>query len=159
LGVANVWQVITDKPERLTGLTSYLLSQVAKIAKRDVDDLLAAEGLRLRHMAVLAAVDEGPSSQLDLGRRLALDPSDVTATVDDLEQAGLATRSMDPADRRRKVVTLTRAGRTRLDWAERRSREACDALLAVVPERRRAQLHQDLRRILLERERQQTDPE
>ena len=147
--------MITDKPARLTGLTSYLLSQVAALAKRDVDDRLAAVGLRLRHMAVLAAADEAPSSQLVLGRRLAMDPSDVTATVDDLENGGLATRSTDPTDRRRKVVTLTTAGRRRLRWCDRVARDASDALLAPVPERRRTQLHQDLRRILLAREAEQ----
>jgi DNA-binding MarR family transcriptional regulator len=148
--------VITDKPARLTGLTSYLLSQVARLAKRDVDDRLATVGLRLRHMAILAALDEAPSSQLDLGRRLAMDPSDVTATVDDLESGGLATRSTDPADRRRKVVTLTRVGRRRLAWCDRAARDVSDALLAPVPERRRAQLHRDLFRILLAREAEQT---
>jgi DNA-binding MarR family transcriptional regulator len=152
IGTSYYWRVITTKPERLTSLTSYLLSQVAKLAKRDIDDLLAGEGLRMRHMAVLAAIEEAPSSQLDLGRRLAMDPSDVTATVDDLEKAGLATRSTDTADRRRKVVALTTAGQRKLEWTERVAREACDALLAPVPERRRAQLHQDLRRILLARE-------
>jgi MarR family transcriptional regulator, lower aerobic nicotinate degradation pathway regulator len=151
--------VITNKPARLTGLTSYLLSQVAKLAKRDLDDRLAAEGFRLRHMAVLAAVEETPSSQLDLGRRLAMDPSDVTATVDDLENAGLATRRMDPTDRRRKLVTLTVAGREKLDWTEQTAREACDSLLAPVPERRRAQLHEDLHHILLAREAADTPEE
>jgi DNA-binding MarR family transcriptional regulator len=144
--------VITNKPERLTGLTSYLLSQVAKVAKRDLDDRLADKGLRLRHMAVLAVVEEGPASQLDLGRRLAMDPSDVTATVDGLEATRLVARSTDPADRRRKLVTLTAAGRKRLDWAERVARELCDELLEPVPERRRAQLHRDLHQVLLTRD-------
>jgi DNA-binding MarR family transcriptional regulator len=143
--------VIANKPERLVGLTSYLLSQVAKIAKHDLDEALVHEGFRLRHMAVLAVLDEAPATQLELSRRLVMDPSDVTATVDDLERGGLASRSMDPADRRRKIVTLTRAGLKRLDWMQRVAQQHCDELLAPVSERRRAQLHQDLHRVLIER--------
>lgn len=143
--------MIANKPERLTGLTSYLLSQTAKVAKHDLDDSLARQGFRLRHMAVLAVLDEAPATQLDLGRRLVMDPSDVTATVDDLETAALASRSTDPSDRRRKIVTLTRAGLKRLEWMQRVAQQHCDELLAPIPQRRRAQLHQDLHRVLMER--------
>jgi MarR family transcriptional regulator, lower aerobic nicotinate degradation pathway regulator len=130
--------VITNKPDRLTRLTTYLLSQTAKVAKGDLDDRLAAAGFRLRHMSVI-------------------DPSDVTATVDDLEKTGLATRSMDPADRRRKIVTLTASGSKRLEWMQQVAEQLCEELLAPVAERRRAQLHQDLRRVLLARDARDTN--
>jgi DNA-binding MarR family transcriptional regulator len=149
--------VIANKPDRLTGLTTYLLSQTAKVAKGDLDDRLADEGFRLRHMSVLAVLDEAPATQLDLSRRLMIDPSDVTATVDDLETNGLATRSMDAADRRRKIVTLTASGRKKLEWMQKVAQQLCDELLEPVPERRRAQLHQDLHRILLARDARETD--
>lgn len=144
--------MFTNNPQRLKRLTSYLLSQTAKAAKRDLDDRLAATGFRLRHMSLLAMLDEAPTTQLELGRRLILDPSDVTATVDDLESRGLASRSMDPTDRRRKVVTLTAIGLKELEWMQQVAEALCDELLAPVPERRRAQLHDDLSRILLARD-------
>src|ERR671921_2646882 len=144
--------MVTNKPERLTRLTIYLLSQTAKMAKRDLDQRLAAEGFRLRHMAMLAVLDEAPATQLELGRRLTMDPSDVTATIDDLEAKGLVTRSMDPADRRRKIVTLTPVGLKRLDRMQQVAQELCDELLEPVPARRRAQLHQDLHDVLLARD-------
>lgn len=151
--------MITNKPGGLTQVTSYLLSQVAKIAKRELDDRLADEGLRLRHMAVLTLIDEAPATQLEVGRRLAMDPSDVTATVDQLEAAGLAARSMDAADRRRKVVTLTEDGRAKLAWADRVARELSDDLLLPIPPRRRALLHRDLHRVLLAREAREAQPD
>jgi DNA-binding MarR family transcriptional regulator len=138
-----------DRPERLSSLTTYLLSQTAKIAKRELDDRLAERGMRLRHMSVLAAVDEGPATQLELSRRLDLDPSDVTATVDDLESAGFVGRQADEADRRRKIVALTRSGRRELATLDRTARRLADDLLDPVPERRRQQLHDDLRRVLV----------
>lgn len=147
----------TNKPQRLTRLTSYLLSQTAKLAKRDLDDQLAVKGFRLRHMAVLAVLDEAPVTQLELGRRLGMDPSDVTATVDNLENNGLASRSMDSTDRRRKVVTLTSDGFKELEWMQHLAQGLCDELLAPVPERRRAQLHDDLTRILLARDARDAD--
>jgi DNA-binding MarR family transcriptional regulator len=98
---------------------------------------------------VLAAVDEGPATQLELSRRLDLDPSDVTATVDDLESAGFVGRQTDEADRRRKIVALTRSGRRELATLDRTARRLADDLLDPVPERRRQQLHDDLRRVLL----------
>lgn len=125
-------------------LTTYLISQTAKVAKRELDDRLQARGLRLRHMSVMAALEDGQASQLELARRLTLDPSDVTATVDDLENARFATRRTDPADRRRRLVTLTAKGRKELDLLEGIARDIEDQLLAPVPARRRADLHRDL---------------
>jgi DNA-binding MarR family transcriptional regulator len=100
-------------------------------------------------MAVLAAVAEGPASQLDLARRLDMDPSDMTATVDDLEGSRLVSRTVDSSDRRRKLVTLTRPGRTELRRLDALAREVAGALLAPVPAARRQQLHDDLYRVLV----------
>lgn len=136
------------RPVRLTALTTYLLSQTAKIAKRELDEQLAARGMRLRHMAVLAVLDEAPTTQLDLGRRLGMDPSDITGTVDDLEGKSLVARALDRDDRRRKIVTLTRAGRREIADLDRVARKLADSLLEPVPERRRHQLHADLLRVL-----------
>lgn len=137
-----------QRPQRLTGLTTYLLSQTAKIAKRELDERLAARGMRLRHMAVLAVLDEAPTTQLDLGRRLGMDPSDITGTVDDLEGKALVARTLDRDDRRRKVVTLTRAGRREIADLDKMARKLADSLLEPVPERRRQRLHADLLRVL-----------
>lgn len=144
------WSVprFSDRPDRLTTLTTYLLSQTAKIAKRQLDDALASRGMRLRHMAALAVLDEGPTTQLELGRRLGLDPSDVTATVDDLEADGLVARTSDQADRRRKVVSVTRSGQRKFAELDKVARGLADALLEPVSERRRRQLHDDLLRVL-----------
>lgn len=137
-----------QRPRRLVSMTTYLLSQTAKVAKRELDDQLAARGLRLRHMSVMAALDDDPASQLELGRRLALDPSDVTATVDDLESARLATRRTDPADRRRKLVSLTARGRRELDTVETIARNIEERLLSPLTDRRRAEVRRDLLAVL-----------
>jgi DNA-binding MarR family transcriptional regulator len=133
-----------DRPSRLLGLTTYLISQTARVAKRELDHRLRARGLRLRHMLVMAALYDGEATQLELGRRLDLDPSDVTATVDDLENARFATRRTDPADRRRKLVTLTTRGQRELDTLEGIARDIEERLLEPLEPEHRARLGRDL---------------
>jgi MarR family transcriptional regulator, lower aerobic nicotinate degradation pathway regulator len=137
------------EPTALLELTVYLLSRVARLGKRELDARLAERGLRMRDMAVLAAVAErGPTAQLPLGRHVRLDPSDVTATVDALVVAGLVTRSTDPADRRRRLVALTAAGRRALDDARELADRVADDLLAPLAPDRREALRRDLRIVL-----------
>src|SRR4051794_6267322 len=114
-------------PEALMALTVYLLSQTARLGKRTLDARLAEQDLRLRHMAVLAALsDGGPTSQLQLAQRLRIDPSDMTALVDVLDTTGLIVRTVDPVDRRRRVVRLTPAGAARLEELGRIAEEVAD---------------------------------
>src|SRR5690349_6735085 len=104
-----------ETPPSLTALTTYLLSRVGKTARGRLGARLADRGLRLWHMAVLAALaDFGPHAQRDLATRLHIDPSDVVKVIDDLTAADYTARTRDPADRRRVVVTLTPTGESAL---------------------------------------------
>jgi MarR family transcriptional regulator, lower aerobic nicotinate degradation pathway regulator len=133
----------------LLDLTVYLLSRVGRLGKRELDDRLAERGLRLRHMAVLAELaDSGAASQLALARSVRLDPSDVTATLDDLQRLGLVERSVDPADRRRRLVALTPEGRAALDEQCALAGQVADRLLAPLDPAERRALHDALRRVL-----------
>jgi MarR family transcriptional regulator, lower aerobic nicotinate degradation pathway regulator len=68
-------------------------------------------GLRSYHYRLLAALDEwGPASQADLGRSTGIDRSDVTAALAELESRNLIERTVDPAHKRRNIVTLTPEG-------------------------------------------------
>ncbi|HEY5383778.1 MAG TPA: MarR family winged helix-turn-helix transcriptional regulator [Acidimicrobiales bacterium] len=48
----------------------------------------------------------------DMARGIGVDPSYITALVDDLDARGLARREPAPYDRRVKIIVLTEAGRT-----------------------------------------------
>jgi DNA-binding MarR family transcriptional regulator len=140
---------VDQDPEALMTLTVYLLSQTARLGKRKLDDRLAEQGLRLRHMAVLAALaDGGPSSQLQLARRLRIDPGDLTGIIDALEAADLLARTVDPADRRRRVIRQTPAGAARLELLGELAAEVADELLAPLSPARRRRLHEDLEVVL-----------
>lgn len=85
----------------------------------------SSSGYISRLLASLA--DEGETSQVELGRRTGIDPSDVVAALNEMAANGFITRVRDPADGRRNVVTLTRAGRAEL--------RRLDAVIAGIQER------------------------
>ncbi|WP_030561131.1 MarR family transcriptional regulator BagL/FevM [Streptomyces aureocirculatus] len=68
--------------------------------------------------AVLLVLDDnGSLDQSALGALTAIDRSTLTPLLDRLEALGLVTKEIDPANRRRRIVTLTEAGRERLATA------------------------------------------
>src|SRR5436190_15522281 len=64
----------------------------------------------------------------DLRRRLGLDSGYVSRLLRQLELDGLVTVEPDGADRRQRVVRLTRAGRTQWSRLERRSEDLAQRL-------------------------------
>lgn len=97
------------------GIGQHLLCTLAKLGQvsaRISEDHLLEHGLRIRHYSVLQLLElDGPQSQFQLVNALRLDAATMVTTIDDLEAQGLATRTKDPADRRRHVVDLTNKGR------------------------------------------------
>lgn len=142
---------VYDAPQRLRALPSWLVNRVAlqasRIVARRLDD--GGAGIRRKHFSVLATVEElGPLSQAAIGRRLALDRSDLHALVGDLEAEGLLRRERDPADRRRNRVALTPRGRTALKRLDARVRAAQDELLAPLSTQEREELRRLLARVV-----------
>jgi DNA-binding MarR family transcriptional regulator len=71
-----------------------------------------------------------------------IDPSILVTMLNPLEDDGLICRMRDPDDRRRHVVTLTEAGKRRLERAARSQREAEQELFAGLAPDRRGQLEE-----------------
>ena len=137
------------RPARLMEKPSWLISEVSLLAHRLLTEKLATVGSRGYHYRLLAALQEfGPASQAMLGRRTAMDRSDVVAAVNELADRGLADRSPDPADRRRNVITITPAGTAYLRRLEKLLAEIQDELLAPLSPADRRQLTRLLTRIL-----------
>jgi MarR family transcriptional regulator, lower aerobic nicotinate degradation pathway regulator len=115
-------------PSRVAEMPTWLISQVYAHSHRLLVEGFASAGVRGYHYRLLAALEEfGPASQADLGRRTSIDRSDVVAALNDLAARGLIERSPDPDDRRRNVITITRAGAKQL--------RELDEVLAGVQER------------------------
>jgi DNA-binding MarR family transcriptional regulator len=106
------------------------------------------DGLRRYHYRLLAALQEiGPVSQAELGRGTGVDRSDVVAVLDELQRRGLVVRAADPDDRRRNVVSITRAGAGRLEELDEVVAAAQAELLAPLSGPDRARFTRLLRQV------------
>ena len=127
---------------RLDGLPSWLLGRSSASAHRLLTDGFAEAGAHGYHYRLLAALEElGPSSQADLGREAEIDASDVVAALEQLEAGALIARAPDSADKRRRIVSITVAGKRRL--------RELDGVVASVQEELLAPLSADERKELV----------
>ncbi|MFI0733472.1 MarR family winged helix-turn-helix transcriptional regulator [Streptomyces sp. NPDC021225] len=128
-------------PARLRAIPSRLLAGAALVADRLVSERLAAEGAHKWHFAALVALAEaGAASQAELGRRTCIYRSDMVAVLNELADAGCIRREPDPVDRRRNVITLTPAGRRRLERLDTVIADAQRELLAPLTPAQRDEL-------------------
>ena len=85
--------------------------------------------------------ERGPASQQALADSLSLDPSNVVALLNELEERQLITRRRDSADRRRHIVELSPKGKEELCGAYDRLGRLDDDLLSPLSARERATLY------------------
>lgn len=109
---ATSHQTVTERP------LGPLVSQVAALYRQAVAGRLKNEqwlvdaGFRPPCIgAIMKIAARQPLSQRELSGQLGVDPSDIVAVIDILEQAGFVSRRRDPNDRRRQALTLTTEGK------------------------------------------------
>jgi DNA-binding MarR family transcriptional regulator len=89
-----------------------LIFRLARASAWRLGRSLTDSGLRWPEFAVLHHLDaQGPIAQRELALALRIQPSNLVALLDQLEERGLLRRSTDAADRRRHRVELTADGR------------------------------------------------
>lgn len=95
---------------------------------------MAEAKLRPPSFAVMMIIQQQrqPVSQKQVSDRLGIDPSDLVAIFDLLEQAGLIVRERDENDRRRHALHLTQLGKVRLRRFEELAAEVSEQLFAVL---------------------------
>jgi DNA-binding MarR family transcriptional regulator len=102
-------------PTRLDNFPTWLLGRSAARAHQLLASALTEAGTRGYHYRLLVALEDlGPASQAALGRSTEIDGSDVVGALAQLESEGLVERSPDPDDKRRRIVSITAAGKRRL---------------------------------------------
>lgn len=74
--------------------------------------VLESHGVSMWGYTVLTALDESPvRTQAALASSIGADKSRIIGTLDELQEAGLITRTPDPDDRRVRLLSITEKGR------------------------------------------------
>ena len=142
-----------DLADRLDAMGVFgRLGRLSHHAGRAIEAVFREFGLQTGEFDVLAALRRsGPPFTLTptrLARRLMLSPAGVTDRLNRLEAAGLIQRDPDPDDRRGSLVSLTAAGRQRVDDAVEAHVANEARLLSALSERDRQVLNRLLRRLV-----------
>jgi DNA-binding MarR family transcriptional regulator len=135
---------MASSPSKTAGATasSVLITQLARGMRRRVEQAVAPLGLRPRQLLVLHHLRErGPSAQQTLLELLGIDPSNLVAVLNDLEDAGLIVRSRDRSDRRRGIIQLSGQGEAVLDDVDRALHRIDDELLGTLTAAQRSTLN------------------
>ena len=118
-----------------------LLALLGHEAMRRLRAAHTAHNLKPRQFQILVLLhDHGGLAQRELMTEMDIDPSILVTLLNPLEADGLVSRERDPADRRRHLVTLTRAGERALTSASRAQKETEDQLFASLDDEQREQL-------------------
>ncbi len=110
-----------------------------------LDDSFLQSGRPLAEARLLFEIGTAGAAVLDLRHRLGLDSGYLSRLLRELERDGLVNSAPDPADARRRVVRLTRAGRSAWTDLDRRSDDLAAGLIDPLSERQRRQLDDALR--------------
>src|SRR3954454_24810651 len=87
------------------------LIKLGRITMHRFSEALDPFGIRPRHVAALIELrDRGELTQQSLCGQLHLDPTNLVAILNELEDRGYATRRRDPEDRRRHLVEISKKG-------------------------------------------------
>ena len=126
----------------------FLAARTRARGSAHANSLLAELGLKVRQYSILsmAASGLGPS-QRELGIFLDLDPSQIVALVDELQNRDLVRRETDTSDRRSKIIVATKEGERLYREAHRITRISEDTTLATLSNRERKQLRELLSKV------------
>ncbi|HXA61307.1 MAG TPA: MarR family winged helix-turn-helix transcriptional regulator [Streptosporangiaceae bacterium] len=137
----------SDRPAFERG-TGFLLGRLGSLASRSWTTFLTDHGLTQSQYSVLVVLKEqGPMGQQRLARLVAVDARNIVPVLDTLAAKGLIKRQPDPADGRRRTVTLTADGTTLADTIAAAAASGQDNFLGALDDQDREQLNDLLRRL------------
>lgn len=138
-------------PRDLDGRLGPTILCLGRVFERRLMRALAQAGLGVtpaQARIVMKLHFQGPLSQHELASRTDVEPSTLVGTLDIMEREGLASREVNPQDRRAHLVRLTEGGEALvprllglIDLVEAE-------IVEVLPERERVRLQQSLERLI-----------
>ncbi len=112
---------------------AWLLSQASHAMSTEMTAAFESLGFPARGYCVLSAALTGEYTQKELATMVGLDKTTMVATIDELEQAGLARRRPSATDRRAHLIEVTKAGAKAVAKGERASERVQKNVLASLP--------------------------
>ncbi|WP_411070180.1 MarR family winged helix-turn-helix transcriptional regulator [Streptomyces sp. cmx-4-25] len=127
-----------DLDEAVRALLLLMPRTVARVKRVRIPEDLRSLTLAPRHLSLLAhLLFDGPLSVNELAAELEVAPTTASLMVGDLAKKGVLERVEDPADRRRKIVSLSERHRPAVDGWLGRSADAWRTALAPLDARER----------------------
>jgi DNA-binding MarR family transcriptional regulator len=114
------------------------VSWAALRLERGADRALATIGLSTAKFYILIALGRDPGhllSPTQIGARLLMERSNLTAILDRMERDGLVAREPNPADRRSLLIRLTERGHVKLDQGAALYEQAIRAMVQGMTEK------------------------
>jgi len=112
---------MTDKKDRVAGrgevsrCSCTALRKASRRISQLYDTALAPSGLKTTQRAILIQIGRSERTTVgELAEALVMDSGALAHTLKPLERDGLIAVAVDPDDRRNRLITLTRRGRTKL---------------------------------------------
>jgi MarR family transcriptional regulator, lower aerobic nicotinate degradation pathway regulator len=136
-------------PEALSGYMGFLMNWVATRSRLLFANHLQERcGLHPREFGVLNVIASNPGvTQQAIGDDAGVDPSTMVATLDSLEERGLAERRPHPGDRRKRAVYLTPEGKRALREGQKVARTVGQEVYGGLSEKEHEQLMTILRKL------------
>jgi MarR family transcriptional regulator, lower aerobic nicotinate degradation pathway regulator len=130
-------------PAALSDYTGFLMNWVANRSRSQFARALEERcGLHPREWGVLNVISRSPGiTQQAIGEGAGIDPSTMVATLDVLEERGLAERHPHPDDRRKRSVHLTEEGKQALREGRKVAAATGRQVFAPLTPEERKQLH------------------
>jgi DNA-binding MarR family transcriptional regulator len=120
-----------------------LLALLGQYAMRRLREAHTEHKLSPRQFHLLGLLhDRGSTGQRELANLMDIDRSALVLLLNPLESDGYISRTRDADDRRRHLVSLTRAGKKQLDRAAQAQRDVEDELFASLTSSQRTQLRE-----------------
>lgn len=137
----------SSPPSALGDYTGFLLNWLGTRSRTAFAAALEETGLHPRDVGVLTILSRRPGvTQQEIGSESGIDSSTMVATIDSLEERGLAERRVHADDRRKRVVHLTQKGEKSLARARQIGDEVADEVFGRLTATERQRLNELLRK-------------
>ena len=137
-----------DIPEPLMRWTGAILSRASQRVRDCFESRTSDSCLKSKHYGALILLEDGPKTQIELGRQLWIDRTSMVALVDELEKSGNVKRERHPEDRRAYLIQLTEQGKVSLARARDIADAVEDEIFSALTDEERDQLRRLLAQLI-----------